>query len=29
MASWQLLREKGAAMVYPAHGPVRPMDQGE
>lgn len=27
LASWQLLREKGAAVVYPAHGPVRPMDE--
>jgi glyoxylase-like metal-dependent hydrolase (beta-lactamase superfamily II) len=25
LASWRLLREKGAALVYPAHGPVRPM----
>ncbi|MBN1179490.1 MAG: MBL fold metallo-hydrolase [Anaerolineae bacterium] len=25
-ASWQLLRERGATQVYPAHGPVRPMD---
>ncbi|MDY7078199.1 MAG: MBL fold metallo-hydrolase [Chloroflexota bacterium] len=25
-ASWQLLRERGATRVYPAHGPVRPMD---
>jgi ribonuclease/clavin/mitogillin len=24
-ASWQLLRERGALRVYPAHGPVRPM----
>lgn len=24
-ASWRLLRERGAARVYPAHGPVRPM----
>ena len=22
-ASWRLLREKGAGMIYPAHGPVR------
>lgn len=29
LASWQLLREKGATVVYPAHGPVRPMDSGE
>lgn len=26
-ASWQLLRERGATRVYPAHGPIRPMDQ--
>jgi glyoxylase-like metal-dependent hydrolase (beta-lactamase superfamily II) len=25
-ASWQMLRERGATRVYPAHGPVRPMD---
>jgi len=25
-ASWRLLRERGATRVYPAHGPVRPMD---
>ena len=25
LASWRLLREKGATLVYPAHGPVRPM----
>ena len=24
-ASWRLLREHGAARVYPAHGPVRPL----
>ena len=24
-ASWQLLRERGATRVYPAHGPVRPI----
>lgn len=24
-ASWQLLRERGAVRVYPAHGPVRPI----
>ena len=24
-ASWQMLREKGARRVYPAHGPVRSM----
>ena len=25
-ASWQLLRERGATRVYPAHGPVRSID---
>jgi len=25
LASWQLLRERGATRVYPGHGPVRPM----
>ena len=25
-ASWRSLRERGAVRVYPAHGPVRPMD---
>ncbi len=25
-ASWQLLRECGATRIYPAHGPVRPMN---
>ncbi len=25
-ASWRLLRERGATRVYPAHGPVRPME---
>jgi ribonuclease/clavin/mitogillin len=25
-ASWRLLRERGATCVYPAHGPVRPVD---
>jgi ribonuclease/clavin/mitogillin len=24
-ASWRMLRERGARMVYPAHGPIRPM----
>ncbi|HEX9726985.1 MAG TPA: MBL fold metallo-hydrolase [Gemmatimonadales bacterium] len=24
-ASWRSLREQGAAHIYPAHGPVRPM----
>ena len=27
-ASWQLLRERGAARVYPGHGPIRQMDIG-
>lgn len=26
LASWRLLRERGASRVYPAHGPVRAMD---
>jgi glyoxylase-like metal-dependent hydrolase (beta-lactamase superfamily II) len=26
-ASWRLLRERGALLVYPAHGPVRPMHE--
>ena len=26
LASWRLLRERGATRVYPGHGPVRPMD---
>ena len=26
LSSWRLLRERGAAQVYPAHGPKRPMD---
>ena len=25
-ASWRLLRERGATRVFPAHGPVRPLD---
>jgi ribonuclease/clavin/mitogillin len=25
-ASWRLLRRRGATRVYPAHGPVRPVD---
>ncbi len=25
LASWKLLRERGATQVYPAHGPIRPM----
>ena len=30
LASWRLLREKGATLVHPAHGPVRPMyDESE
>ncbi len=27
LATWQLLRAHGARVVYPAHGPVRPMDE--
>lgn len=27
LASWKLLRAKGAAQVYPAHGPVRAIDE--
>ena len=27
LASWRLLREKGATRVYPAHGPVRAMGE--
>lgn len=27
-ASWRLLRERGARRIYPAHGPVRPMEPG-
>lgn len=26
LESWRLLREKGAVQVYPAHGPIRPID---
>lgn len=26
LASWRLLRERGARLVYPAHGPTRPID---
>lgn len=26
LATWKLLRQRGATRVYPAHGPVRPMD---
>jgi len=25
LASWQLLRERGATRVHPAHGPIRPI----
>lgn len=25
LASWEMLRCRGAGMVYPAHGPVRPL----
>lgn len=25
LASWRLLKERGARMVYPAHGPARPI----
>ncbi len=28
LESWRLLREKGATRVYPAHGPIRPIDSG-
>jgi glyoxylase-like metal-dependent hydrolase (beta-lactamase superfamily II) len=27
LASWSLLREKGATRVYPAHGPIRLLDE--
>lgn len=27
LATWRRLRELGAKMVYPAHGPVRPMEK--
>jgi glyoxylase-like metal-dependent hydrolase (beta-lactamase superfamily II) len=27
LASWELLRAQGATRVYPAHGPIRPMDK--
>jgi glyoxylase-like metal-dependent hydrolase (beta-lactamase superfamily II) len=27
LATWNLLRERGAQRVYPAHGPSRPIDQ--
>jgi len=26
LASWRLLREKGATTIYPAHGPTRPIE---
>jgi glyoxylase-like metal-dependent hydrolase (beta-lactamase superfamily II) len=26
LASWRMLRERGATRVYPAHGPKRPID---
>jgi len=26
LGSWRLLRERGARQVYPAHGPIRPVD---
>lgn len=26
LATWSMLRERGATRVYPAHGPIRPMD---
>ena len=26
LGSWRLLRERGATRVYPAHGPIRPLD---
>lgn len=26
LASWRLLRERGARRVYPAHGPIRPIE---
>lgn len=27
LATWRLLHEKGATRIYPAHGPVRAMDE--
>lgn len=27
LATWRLLRERGAARVYPAHGPIRVLDE--
>lgn len=26
LGTWKLLRERGATRVYPAHGPIRPID---
>ena len=26
LASWQFLRQRGAKQVFPAHGPIRPID---
>ena len=28
LESWRLLREEGATRVFPAHGPIRPIDSG-
>jgi len=28
LGTWRMLRERGATRVYPAHGPVRPIDPG-
>lgn len=27
LATWQFLRERGATLVYPAHGPIRAIDE--
>lgn len=27
LATWKRLRERGAALVYPAHGPIRALDE--
>lgn len=27
LATWRLLRERGATQVYPAHGPIRPIGE--
>ena len=27
LATWRRLRERGATRVYPAHGPIRPLDE--